>query len=66
MGIRRQVKLTVFTYSEVCLINYFHLEVFFWDCILALVLLFEQILHFAVCAEKHTLIRKSYFCFDYA
>lgn len=65
MGIRRRVKLTVFTYAEVCLINYFHLEVFFWDCILAVILLFEQILHFAGHAEKHKLIRKSYFHFDY-
>lgn len=41
------MKLTVFTYSEVCLINYFHLEVSFWDCLLAVILLFEQILDFA-------------------
>lgn len=65
MGIRRQVKLTVFTYSEVCLINYFHLEVFFWDCILAVILSFEQILHFAGHADKLKLIRKSYFRFYY-
>jgi len=53
MGIRSRVKLTVFTYSEVCLINYFHLEVFFWDCILAVILLFEQILHFAGHEQKY-------------
>lgn len=41
------MKLTVFTYSEVCLINCFHLEVFFWDYLLAAILLFEQILDFA-------------------
>lgn len=42
------MKLTVFTYSEVCLINYFQLEVpVFWDCLLAVILLFEQILDFA-------------------
>lgn len=52
MGIRRQVKWTVFTHSEVSLINYFHLEVFFWDCVLVAILLFGQILHFVGHAEK--------------
>lgn len=66
MEIRRRVKLTVFTYSEVCLIIYFHLEVFFWDHILAIILLSEQILHFTGHAGKHKLIRKSSFSFDYA
>lgn len=65
MGIRRWVKLTVFTYSEVCLINYFHLEVFFWDCVLAVIPLFEQIDFCRSLTKIHKLIRESYFYFDY-
>lgn len=59
------MKLTVFTYSEVCLINYFHLEVFFWDCILAVIPLFEQIDFCRSLTKIHKLIRESYFYFDY-
>lgn len=68
MGIRRWVKLTVFTYSEIYLINYFHLEMVVWDYILAVILLFGQIVHFTGHAGKHKLIRKTdqYFHFDYA
>lgn len=36
------MKLTVFTYSEIYLINYFNLEVVAWDYILAVILLFGQ------------------------
>lgn len=42
-GIRRWVKLTVFTYSEIYLINYFHLEMVAWDYILAIILPFGQL-----------------------
>lgn len=52
------MKLTVFTYSEICLINYFHLEVVVGDSILAVILLFGQTVHFTGHAGKHKLIRK--------
>lgn len=52
------MKLTVFTYSEIYLINYFHLEVVIWDYILVVILLFWKIVHFTGHAGKHKLIRK--------